>query len=553
MLPIECRRLDHAISTSIHQLRQLKSQVGGTQFAEHTKILEAHELMLQDDLLVRGTKERINAERINAEWALQLTLDQIAEFFGELEDGYIRERATDVETVGERIMRNLTGEHFESLIELLTRVEEPSILVSERLTPADAVQLFKTNVVGFCIDEGTRTTHTAIAARSLEIPAVVGAHGLTEQVGTGDVIALDGDAGEVVIRPSDAQREAYVERDERLRAVRDRLDRKRSPITSSNDGFEVSLAANIDLLGELDAVDARGAQGIGLFRTEYLFMNRTDLPTEDEQFEAYRDVLLKVAPHPATIRTVDIGGDKLELPKSMGRALNPFFGMRALRYCLKERSLFRSQIRALLRASAYGKLRLLLPFVTDVTEVREAKRLIQDAEDELRREGHDVSDTIELGILIEIPAAALIADVLAREVDFFSVGTNDLIQYTLAAARDIAELGYLYHPLHPAVLRIIRLISDAAHREGIRLSMCGEMAGEPLYAVVLLGYRFHELSMTPASIPVVREIIRRTSLAEARTLADRVQHLGTYSQVDDDVRRYMNNHFPDLIPLLIGD
>ena len=252
--------------------------------------------MLQDDLLARRRK---NAYTLSASMLRPFSdTDQIAEFFGELEDGYIRERATDVETVGERIMRNLTGEHFESLIELLTRVEEPSILVSERLTPADAVQLFKTNVVGFCIDEGTRTTHTAIAARSLEIPAVVGAHGLTEQVGTGDVIALDGDAGEVVIRPSDAQREAYVERDERLRAVRDRLDRKRSPITSSNDGFEVSLAANIDLLGELDAVDARGAQGIGLFRTEYLFMNRTDLPTEDEQFEAYRDVLLKVAPHP---------------------------------------------------------------------------------------------------------------------------------------------------------------------------------------------------------------------------------------------------------------
>ena len=549
----ECRRLDHAVAASVQQLRRLKSRVGGTQFAEHTKILEAHELMLQDDLLIDGTKDQIRTERINAEWALQRTLNQIAEFFSDLDDEYIRERATDVETVGERIMRNLTGEHFESLVELLTRVKEPSILVAERLTPADAVQLFDTNIVGFCIDEGTRTTHTAIAARSLEIPAVVGAPGLAEHIGAGDQIIVDGDAGEVVIRPSQSQIRKYTARDEELRAVRDRLDQKRSPSAATSDGFEVVLSANIDLTPELDAAVARGAQGVGLFRTEYLFMNRTDLPSEDEQFEAYREVLERAAPYPATIRTVDIGGDKLELPKSTGRALNPFFGMRALRYCLKERSLFKTQIRALLRASAFGRLRLLLPFVTDVLEVRESKRIIREVETELQGQGYLVSDSIELGVLIEIPAAALIADVLAREVDFFSVGTNDLIQYTLAAARDIAELGYLYHPLHPAVLRVLRLTSDAAHREGIRLCMCGEMAGEPLYTVVLLGYRFHELSMTPSSLPVVREIIRRSALSEARALADKVQYFGTYAEVNGDVRRYMDAHFPDLIPLLSGD
>ena len=549
----EIERLRGAIDASVAQLRALRQQVADTHGGDHVEILDAHELMLKDDMLVSGTIQLIREEGLNAEWALFRTLESIKEFFNRLEDEYFRERRSDIEFVGDRVMRNLTGQTSETLMELLARLNGPSVLVAFNLSPAETIQLRNSKVVGFCTAEGTRTAHTAIVARSLEIPAVVGARGIVESVVTGDVIVVDGGSGEICIRPSKKQSETFRRAQKRLSGVRQKLVRNKRQDSVTRDGFEVRLTGNIDLLEEMGALRAVGGQGIGLYRTEYLFLNRRSLPSEAEQYAAYKEVLKGSAPHAATIRTLDIGGDKLDFQGSISAELNPFFGLRAIRYCLKEKTLFRTQLRALLRASVHGRLKLLIPFITDVTEIREVKWLLDEVKTELIKEGKAFSRDVELGAMIEIPSAAMIADILAREVQFFSVGTNDLIQYTLAIARDTTEMGYLYHPLHPAHLRMLQIISDTAHREGIRLTMCGEMAGAALYTVVLLGLRFHELSMSPRSIPVVREIVQRSSLSEARDFAKQLFQHATYREVESQVWDYMNEHFADLLPLLEGE
>jgi phosphotransferase system enzyme I (PtsI) len=546
----EKNRFMDAVDVSVNQIQQLRQQVADVFGGEHLEILDAHELMLQDDLLVSGTCNRIKEERINAEWALMQTLDEIKEFFNKLEDEYFRERRSDVEFVGDRIMRNLTGQQAHSFLELIANLEEPSVLVAYSLSPAETIQLRDTQVTAICTADGTKTAHTAIVARSMELPAIVGLRGITDVVCSGDAVIVDGDSGRLCVRPSRRQRESFTRTHRKVSVIRTRLSQQTDLSTVTPDRFEMRLSGNVDLIEEIDNVISRGASGVGLYRTEYLFLNRRELPTEDEQFRAYKQVLQRSNPHPATIRTLDIGGDKLEIPSAVGEQLNPFFGLRAIRYCLKEKTLFLTQLRALLRASVFGRLRILIPFVTDISEMWEVRELMDSAGRELRKEGHDFRDDVELGAMIEIPSAAMIADILARHVDFFSVGTNDLIQYILAISRDTTEIDYLYHPLHPAVLRVLRLVSDAAHKEGIHLSMCGEMAGDPLYAVVLLGLRFQELSMNPRSIPVVREIIQRTCLKDARILVDSLFHHSTYQEVESEVWKYMDEHFPDLKPVL---
>ncbi len=472
-VPKEVERFRLAIAQSVDQLRALRRQVETSFRGEHDEILEAHELMLQDELLVSGVIDLIQKEEINAEWALKKTLATIREFFNKLEEDYFRERRSDIEFVADRILRNLLGAPAESLSDLLLATTESAVLVAFTLSPADTIQLRGSTVTGIVTHDGTKTSHTAIVARSLGIPAVVGAVGITEAVSAGDIAVVDGDTGEICLNPSRRQLDAYNKRHTRVADVLRRIRKNKNLRAVTLDGFEVALSCNVDVVEELDAIKDVGSRGVGLFRTEYLFLNRQSLPSEQEQLTAYRELLKRAAPHPATIRTLDIGGDKLDIPGSAGEALNPFFGLRAIRYCLKEQTMFRTQLRALLRASVYGKLRILIPFITDVTEVRAVKALVADVRRELRDEGHSVSPDLQLGAMIEIPSAALISDILARETDFFSIGTNDLIQYTLAISRETTEIGYLYHPLHPAILRVLRIVSDAAHKEGIHLAMCG--------------------------------------------------------------------------------
>jgi phosphotransferase system enzyme I (PtsI) len=550
----EIARLQSAVSASVLQLKSLRERVSLVHGGEHIQILEAHELMLQDDMLLTFAEEQIAEQEINAEWALMKALENIKKFFNELDNEYFRERRSDVEFVGEHILRNLTGQHSKTLADLIAQSTKDSILVSHTLSPSETIQLHNSQIVGFCMVAGTKTAHTSIVARSLEIPAVVGAVGLHQNVGVGDQLLLNGDTGEIIVSPSTKQIETHKRRHRRIVRVTRKLKTPMldEPIVTE-DGFEVQLSSNIDLIEEFTEQRALAGQGVGLFRTEYLYLNRSTLPTEEEQFDTYSEVLRRASPYPVTIRTLDLGGDKLDIPTTVRDQLNPFFGLRAIRYCLKEKSLFITQLRALMRASVHGQLRILIPFITDVTEIRQVKILIEEVKETLTKEGIPYNTNVELGAMVEIPSAACISDLLAREVEFFSVGTNDLIQYTLAISRESTDLQYLYHPLHPAMLRMLRWVSDAAHHEGIRLAMCGEMAAEPLYSVVLLGFRFHELSMSPSTIPIVREIVNRTNLLDARELVDGLFQYATHTEVEQAVLQYMWRNFRDLRAVLGGD
>ena len=550
----EIDRLQKAVQKSLKQIRNLRTRVESTHGGEHIQILEAHELMLQDDMLVQQAIEHIAEKNINAEWALQKALESLKEFFNELDSEYFKERRSDVEFVGDHILRNLAEQESSSLMDLIDQARGDSILVSHSLSPAEAIQLHGTTIVGFCTVAGTKTAHTSIVARSLEIPSVVGVVGLHESIGAGDTLLLDGKSGEIIVHPTKKQIDTRKRRNRRLQKITDRLRADGLGVESkTTDGFQVQLSSNLDLIEELPSINSHGAHGVGLFRTEYLYLNRQTLPTEDEQFEAYSQVLKSNPSAPVTIRTLDIGGDKLDVPSAVRNQLKPFFGLRAIRYCLREKKIFRTQLTALMRASVHGRLRILIPFITDVTEIRQVKAIIQEIRSELASRHVPFADDVELGAMIEIPSAACIADLLVREVDFVSVGTNDLIQYTLAISRESTDIQYLYHPLHPAVLRMLRWISDAAHNEGIRLTMCGEMAAQPMYSVVLLGFRFNELSMSPPAVPIVREIIKRSDLRSARDLVNGLFQFSTYGEVERHVQTYMLYHFRDLQSLLGGE
>lgn len=541
----EIERLDVAIEESVGQIEALRTKFEVTEGAsqDHFTILEAHQLMLKDALLVQGARDLIIKDRINAEWALRKTVSHIKELFERLEEDYFRERLSDVDFVGERILRNLLGHQTEIPLD----IGEAAIIVAHNLSPADTIQLVGTNVVGFATNLGSKTAHTAIVARSLEIPAVVGLKNVVERAGKGDLIIVDGYVGEVIIEPSRAEQSRYasVQADRAMFEAELRANRDTDAI--SRDGVSMQLRGNVDFLEEAHSLLQYGGRGIGLLRTEYLFLNRSTLPSEEEQVQYYRAVIRAVAPHPTTIRTLDIGGDKFSTDNRLAEELNPFFGLRAIRYCLRERALFKTQLRALLRASVEGPMRLMVPFISCVEEVTQIKECLAETREELIRDGLEFDPSVQLGVMIEIPSAAIMADVIAREVDFLNIGTNDLIQYTLAIARDSDETNYLYNPLHPAVLRIVQSVATAANEAGIPVGMCGEMAGEPMYTLLLLAMGFKELSMSPRSIPLVKEIVRRSTMPEAQALLQSVRGLGRVAEVEAVVGPHMRAQFPDLM------
>lgn len=541
----EIQRLDVAIEESVAQVEALRTKFEATEGAsqDHFTILEAHQLMLKDALLVQGARDLIVKDRINAEWALRKTVTHIKELFERLEEDYFRERLSDVDFVGERILRNLLGHQAEIPLD----IGEAAIIVAHNLSPADTIQLVGTNVVGFATNLGSKTAHTAIVARSLEIPAVVGLKNIVERAGKGDLIIVDGYVGEVLIEPSRAEQSRYASLQADRAMFEAELRANCDVEAVSQDGATIELRGNVDFLEEAHSLPQYGGRGIGLLRTEYLFLNRSTLPSEEEQVQYYRAVIRAVAPHSTTIRTLDIGGDKFSTDNRLAEELNPFFGLRAIRYCLRERALFKTQLRALLRASAEGPMRLMVPFISCVEEITQIKQCLAETREELDADGLAFDPGVQLGVMIEIPSAAIMADVIAREVDFLSIGTNDLIQYTLAIARDSDETNYLYNPLHPAVLRLVQSVAAAAAKAGIPVAMCGEMAGDPMHTLLLLAMGFNELSMSPRSIPLVKEIVRRSSLAEARELLGLVQELGRVADVEALVSERMHARFPDLM------
>jgi phosphotransferase system enzyme I (PtsI) len=544
----EVRSFQEAVQKSKEQLEAVKKGVADRRLVEHLHIIDTHLLILEDQMLVGDTINIIREERINAEGALKRTLDRFREVFDSIQDEYLRERRTDIDSVGERLLRNLIGQKEQSLSD----IDRKSIVVAHDLSPADTMQMDKSRIIGFITDVGGRTAHTAILARSLGIPAVVGLETATAQVREAMPVIIDGTSGTVILNPTPDTFKRYLEKKQFYEYLEQELVSYRHLAAETLDGHRIVLRGNVELAEEVPLALREGAQGVGLFRTEFLYMNRSKLPTEEEQYQIYREVVEKMAPHPVTIRTLDVGGDKLVSGIDLSDEANPAMGLRAIRFSLKEERLFETQLRAILRASVHGQVRILLPMITGVAEIMSCKKLLAKVKRDLQDQGLEVGSRVWLGIMIETPSAAMIAELLAREVDFLSVGTNDLIQYCLAVDRSNEHVAYLYEPLHPAVLRALQMTCTAARKAGIEVGMCGEMAAEPLYAPVLLALGFDELSMNAPYISRVKRIVRQIRRDESIRLLEELLQLGTAPEVAQRLELEMKTRFPKLFGGEVG-
>ncbi|MFA4133812.1 MULTISPECIES: phosphoenolpyruvate--protein phosphotransferase [unclassified Brevibacillus] len=515
----ELARFRESVRAADLELEQVKKKVRHEMGEEEARIFEAHQLFLQDPEFIGAIEEKLECERVNAEAALEEVRDSFVAIFESMDDEYMRERAADLRDVSQRLLKNLLGIHDQ----LQADFAEAVVLVVHDLTPSDTAQLDREKVKGFATNIGGRTSHSAIMARTMEIPAVVGMSDITEQLQTGDLVIVDGLEGEVHIRPDEAVVAAYEAKQQAYWKQKEDWARLVHEESVTADGHRVELAANIG--NPRDAVQAveNGAEGIGLFRTEFLYMGREQFPTEEEQFAAYKAVAETMGKdRPVVIRTLDIGGDKelsyLDLPKE----LNPFLGYRAIRLCLDRVELFKTQLRALLRASIYGNIKIMYPMIATIAELRRANQILDEVKAELRNQSILFHDHLEVGIMIEVPAAAIIADQLAKEADFFSIGTNDLIQYVMAADRMNEQVAYLYDPYHPAILRLVNQVIKAAHQEGKWVGMCGEMAGEELAIPILLGLGLDEFSMSATSVLRARDLLRKL---DYKSLQETAQHV----------------------------
>ena len=536
----EVQRFRKALRESEKQLLAIKRKLSEQEGIEPLYIIDVHIMILNDRMLISRTIANIE-EGVNAEWALRKTLDRYKEVFSKVEDEYLKERMTDVEYVGQRILRNLVGVHHETI----TGAGEDVIVISRDLSPADTMQLKVEKILGFATDIGGKTSHTAIVARSYEIPAVVGLERITSEVRSNDRVIIDGTAGLVIVHPDPAMVRRYEDRLRQYKVIEDDLLRHARRPALTLDKHQVKIGVNIEFMEEVPSAIAHGADGIGLYRTEFIYINKEQLPTEQEHLDNYKSIVAARGLKWSTIRTFDLGGDKFLSDPKVAKELNPVMGLRAIRFCLKEVELFKVQLRAILRASALGRVRILFPMISGVEEIRETKRIFYEVKRELESQGILFDRDIKLGIMIEVPSAVMVADSLAKEVDFFSIGTNDLIQYTLAIDRVNERVSYLYEPLHPAVLRLIKRVVDAGHHAGIEVAMCGEMAGEPLYTMVLLGLELDELSMNSLVIPRVKKIIRAVNMKECRALLKKVLTMPTAAEIEYYVRNYMIKKFPD--------
>jgi len=524
----EISRLKSALENAISDINNLYEKTVKMVGTEEGQIFKAHMMILDDPELVCQTEEKIKKDRKNAEWALKETTDIFIDMFKAMDNEYMKERALDIEDVRDRVLRNLLGVTLTDL----SKLDEEVIIIARDLTPSDTAQLDRKKVLGIITQIGGKTSHTAIMARTLGIPGVVGVDALMETIKESDIVILDGETGQVFINPEEDLIEKYNEKKNRFQREKDKLKEFKNRKSITKDGYEVEIAANIGVPSDVESVINNGGQGIGLYRTEFLYLDRDHIPTEDEQFQAYKVVLEKMEGKPVVIRTLDIGGDKklpyLQLPEEM----NPFLGYRAIRLCLDRKDIFKVQLRALLRASIYGNLKIMFPMISNLTELREAKSLLELIRVELKDEGISVNDEIEVGIMIEIPSAAIMSDVIAREVDFFSIGTNDLIQYTFAVDRMNEKVSYLYTPYDPALLRIIKLVVDNGHREGIWVGMCGEAASDPKLIPLLLGVGLDEYSMSSGAILKSRRIMSQLSKKDMEKLVVKALALSTAEEIE---------------------
>lgn len=542
-LPREITRFEEALIQTRKELLDIQKKIAEEMSSEHAEIFNAHLLVLEDKMLLEEVISRLRSEKLTVEYILLDVIKRYIKAFSKMDDEYLRERISDIDDVGKRMLRNLLGQQRRDL----SALKEKVIVVAYDLSPSDTALMHKKNVIGFVTDIGGRTSHTAIMAKSLEIPAVVGLETVTRWVKSGDYMIVNGNQGVVVINPAEETLKKYEEERLHFEEFSRRLVGLKELPAETLDGYRIKLAANIELPEEISSVLAHGAFGIGLYRTEYFYMNRKDLPSEEEQCEAYRRVAIQMAPHAITIRTLDLGGDKFISQLDIPYEINPFMGWRAIRFCLAKPEIFKTQLRAIMRASVDGKLRLMYPLISGIEELKEANAILEEVKDELRQEGIRFDEDIEVGAMIEVPSAALIADLLAKEADFFSIGTNDLIQYSLAVDRVNEKIAYLYEPAHPAILRIIKNIIDAAHKEGIWVGMCGEMAGEPLFIPILLGFGLDEFSTSPVNVPEIKQVIRSLSLTQSKEIAKQVLAFSTGKEIVEFLRSRLKEIVPEII------
>jgi phosphotransferase system enzyme I (PtsI) len=523
----ELAKLDAAFAKTIEDIEKIKEVASKSLAAEELAVFDAHLMMAGDPELRSQIEESIKNDCVNAEFATEQVANMMISIFESMEDAYMRERAADIKDVTFRLKCNLCGK----VIPNLATIDEPVVIVAKDLTPSDTGSLNKEFAKGFATEIGGRTSHSAIMARSLEIPAVVGVTGILDAAKEGDPVILDALSGEVILNPTEEQIAIYTKKGEEYIAEKEALKAMKDQPSVSTDGHKVLLVGNIGSPADVEGVLANGGEGVGLFRTEFLYMKSEDWPDEETQYQAYKSVLEGMNGKPVVIRTLDIGGDKKLKYYTFEEEMNPFLGVRAVRFCLMRKDIFRTQLRALLRASAYGHLCIMFPMIATMGEFKEAKGVYEEERAKLIAEGIAVGEKVEVGCMIEIPAAAVLADKLAKEADFFSIGTNDLIQYSMAADRMSQPVSYLYQPLNPSILRLIKMTIDGAHKNGKWCGMCGEMAGDELAAPVLLGLGLDEFSMSATSILRARKMINGLSYAQMKELADKAVELDTMDEV----------------------
>lgn len=543
-IPDEIGRFETALIQTRMQILEMQQRIAESIGAKDAAIFDAHLLVVEDRTLIDEVLRKLETDLCNVEWVFQEVATRYAETLNKIDDPYLRERALDIQDVTKRVIRNLQGKAPKTFLAL----SKPHILVAHNLTPSDTASINRSNVLGVATDLGSRTSHAAILARSLNIPAVVGLHDITGKLETGQEVLLDGSDGLLIINPEPETIAYYAEIESRRARVTAQLKELRTTRSTTRDGRHIMLSANIELPEDVEAVAANGAEGIGLYRTEFLYLNRSTLPTEHEQFETYRKVAERVRPDPLIIRTFDLGGDKLA-PGTVDITdeLNPFLGWRAIRLCLENIDLFKTQLRAILRASAVGNIKIMFPMISGLEELRSAKAVLAECKEELRRSGVPLPEKIEVGAMIEIPSAAICANALAPEVDFFSIGTNDLIQYALAVDRVNEKLAHLYEPTHPAVLRLLKMITEAAHANNIWVGVCGEMAGDVALIPLLLGLGVDELSAGATLVPRVKRAVQSLAISECREMVEEALELNTASEILARCLELADKRYGDLL------
>jgi phosphotransferase system enzyme I (PtsI) len=540
----EISRFETALIQTRMQILEMQQRIAESIGAKDAAIFDAHLLVVEDRTLIDEVLRKLETDLCNVEWIFQEVATRYAETLNKIDDPYLRERALDIQDVTKRVIRNLQGKAPKTFLAL----SEPHILVVHNLTPSDTASINKEKVLGIATDHGSRTSHAAILARSLNIPAIVGLHDITAKLETGQHVLLDGNDGWLIVDPTPKTLAEYARIESKRARVVAQLRELRETISTTRDGRHIVLSANIELPEDVDAVEANGAEGIGLYRTEFLYLNRPTLPTEDEQYEIYRKVAERVRPDPLIIRTFDLGGDKLAPGTvDIGDELNPFLGWRAIRFCLENIDIFKTQLRAILRASAVGNVKIMFPMISGLDELRRAIAVLDECKEELRSYKIDMAERLEVGAMIEIPSAAICASVLASEVDFFSIGTNDLIQYALAVDRVNEKIAHLYEPTHPAVLRLLKMIADAAHAHNLWVGVCGEMAGDIALIPLLLGLGVDELSTAAILVPRVKRAVQSLTIPECRELVEETFKLDTASEILARCLELADKRYGDLL------